>query len=168
MFRIPRQLLGYGFPDRLCFEIRQLPAVTCADLALVCEAYCLDSGLMNVMQKKVASQIVRGWITGHEIACISEFVGKCDAIKGSNYVERIKAIFEKLQAIAAVRKGLTFRLVCGGSHSWSAEWRWIVSGGVYSSQEHGRWYHWKGSRHPHRARRPRSRRTNQICSGQRA
>ncbi|GAB7336433.1 hypothetical protein MBLNU13_g09729t1 [Cladosporium sp. NU13] len=83
VFRIPRQLCGDDFRDRLCFDIRQLPTVTCADLALVSETSYLDAGLMNVMQNKITYHTLRGW--------------------GSNYVERINAIFEKLQADAGAR-----------------------------------------------------------------
>lgn len=103
VFRIPRQLCGDDFRDRLCFDIRQLPTVTCPDLALVCETSYFDAGLTNVMQNKVAYHTLRGWVTEQELACIWEFVSKCDAIKGSNYIERINAIFEKLQADAAAR-----------------------------------------------------------------
>jgi hypothetical protein len=55
---------------------------------------------MNVMQNKVAYHTLRGWITEHDLACIWEYVNKCDPQRGSNYVERIGAIFEKLQAEA--------------------------------------------------------------------
>lgn len=103
VFRIPRQLCGDVLRDRLCFEIRQLPTVTCADLQLICETAYFDAGLMNVMQNKVAYHTLRSWMAEHELACIREFVSKNDAVKGSNYVERINAIFEKLQADAAAR-----------------------------------------------------------------
>lgn len=103
VFRIPGQLRGDHFRDRLCFEIRQLPTVTCADFQLICETAYFDAGLMNVMQNKVAYHTLRGWITEHELACIWEFVSNHDAAKGSNYVERINAVFEKLQAEATAR-----------------------------------------------------------------
>lgn len=103
VFRIPGQLRGDHFRDRLCFEIRQLPTVTCADFQLICETAYFDAGLMNVMQNKVAYHTLRGWITEHDLACIWEFVSNHDAQKGSNYVERINATFEKLQAEANAR-----------------------------------------------------------------
>lgn len=103
VFRISGQLRGDHFRDRLCFEIRQLPTVTCADFQLICETAYFDAGLMNVMQNKVAYHTLRGWITEHELACIWEFVSNHDAAKGSNYVERINATFEKLQAEANAR-----------------------------------------------------------------
>ena len=103
VFRIPGQLRGDHFRDRLCFEIRQLPTVTCADFQLICETAYFDAGLMNIMQNKVAYHTLRGWITEHELACIWEFVSNHDAEKGSNYVERINAVFEKLQAEATAR-----------------------------------------------------------------
>ena len=58
---------------------------------------------MNIMQNKVAYHTLRGWITEQELACIWEYVGKCDAVKGSNYAERIEVLFQKLQADAAAR-----------------------------------------------------------------
>ncbi|KAM0706078.1 hypothetical protein Q7P35_006626 [Cladosporium inversicolor] len=102
-FRILRQLCGDDFRDRLCFEIHQLPIVIFADFQLVYETVPFDAGLMNVMQNKVAYHTLRGWITEHELACIWEYVGKCDAVKGRNYVERIEELFQKLQADAAAR-----------------------------------------------------------------
>lgn len=100
-FRIARQLCGDDFRDRLCFEIRHLPVVTFADFQLVCEIVPFDAGIMNVMQNKVAYHTLRGWISEHELACIWEYVSKSDGVKGSNYVERINKIFEKLEAEAA-------------------------------------------------------------------
>jgi hypothetical protein len=100
-FRIPHRLCGDEFRDRLCFEIRHLPVVTFADFQLVCDTVPFDAGLMNVMQNKVAYHTLRGWITEHELACIWEYVSKSDAVKGSNYVERINANFAKLEAEAA-------------------------------------------------------------------
>lgn len=103
VFRIPRQLCGDDLRDRVCFEIRQLPTVTCADLQLICETAYFDAGLMNIMQNKVAYHTLRGWMSEHELACIWEFVREHDEVKGSNYAERINAVFEKLQANAAAR-----------------------------------------------------------------
>lgn len=102
-FRILRQVCGDDFRDRLCYEIRQLPIVTFADFQLVCETVPFDAGLMNVMQNKVAYHTLRGWIIEHELACIWEYVGKCDATKGRNYAERIEILFQKLQADADAR-----------------------------------------------------------------
>ena len=100
-FRIPHRLCGDEFRDRLCFEIRHLSVVTFADFQLVCETVPFDAGLMNVMQNKVAYHTLRGWITEHELACIWEYVSKSDAVKDSNYVERINTDFAKLEAEAA-------------------------------------------------------------------
>jgi hypothetical protein len=97
-FRIPRQLCGQAFRDRLCFDIRQLSSVTCADFQLVCDTVAHDAGLMNVMQNKVAYHTLRGWITEHELACIWEYVNNCDGQRGCNYVERIESIFQNLQS----------------------------------------------------------------------
>ena len=114
VFRIPRQLCRDDLRDRVCFEIRQLPTVTCADLQLICETAYFDAGLMNIMQNKVAYHTLRGWMSEHELACIWQFVSEHDKVKGSNYVERINAVFEKLQANAAAR-GSVF------SSGWCAE-----------------------------------------------
>jgi hypothetical protein len=99
--RIPHRLCADEFRDRLCFEIRHLPIVTFADFELVCETVPFDAGLMNLMQNKVAYHTLRAWITEHELACIWEYVSKSDAVKGSNYVDRINANFAKLEAEAA-------------------------------------------------------------------
>lgn len=102
-FRIPHQLCGQAFRDRLSFDIRHLSSVTFADFQLVCHTVAHDPGLMNVMQNKVAYHTLRGWITEHQLACIWEYVNKCDAVRGCNYVERIEWIFQKLQAEATTR-----------------------------------------------------------------
>jgi len=113
-FRIVRHLCDDSIRNNLCFEFRKLDVITLADFQLVCEYLYFDSGLMNIMQNKVAYHTFRGWITEHELACIWEYVTEYDAEKKTNCVERIGAIFKELQDKAAA-EGKVFR------SAWCAE-----------------------------------------------